>query len=316
MSFSAENRSAIQMQMPNQSLRQRVQCCSLCRQRGHNITTCNSDRLLEFEVICADAVRNFENTDDFKNWLMHNYINDQLLLKAFVIRKYRISTRCNLEQYIHFITEYIFRAYKNTPQQQQPIYMQTTITQQQSATPAQTTAPLQQTTAPLQTTTAPLQEQPLTYDQNVELLNHYETEFSNYLTTIRNRNTVREQMLEQQIAEIDVVRNYIAYLAYLNALILREEIQQPTLTLTVETNEEENLDENCQCSICWDNKEKRQFAKLECNHEFCKDCIKRTIETRTNETRTNLCCALCRSEITTIRLRTQEVHHEISEAIA
>ena len=126
MSFSAENRSAIQMQMPNQSLRQRTQCCSLCRQRGHNITTCNSDRLLEFEVICADAVRNFENTDDFKNWLMHNYINDQLLLKAFVIRKYRISTRCNLEQYIHVITEYIFRTYKNTPQQQQTIYMQTT----------------------------------------------------------------------------------------------------------------------------------------------------------------------------------------------
>ena len=301
MSFSAENRSAIQMQMPNQSLRQRVQCCSLCRQRGHNITTCNSDRLLEFEVICADAVRNFENTDDFKNWLMHNYINDQLLLKAFVIRKYRISTRCNLEQYIHFITEYIFRAYKNTPQQQ-PTYMQTT-------TPLQTTAPLQQSTAPLQ-------EQPLTYDQNVELLNRYETEFSNYLTAIRSRNTVREQMLEQQIAEIDVVRSYIAYLAYLNALILREEIQQPTLTLTVETNEEENLDENCQCSICWDNKEKRQFAKLECNHEFCKDCMKRTIETRSIETRTNLCCALCRSEITTIRLRTQEVRDEIAEAIA
>jgi hypothetical protein len=305
MSFSEENRSAIQMQMhmPNQSLRQRVQCCSLCRQRGHNITTCNSDRLLEFEVICADAVRNFENTDDFKNWLMHNYINDQLLLKAFVIRKYRISTRCNLEQYIHFITEYIFRAYKNTPQQQQSIYMQTTT-------------PLQQSTAPLQQTTGPLQEQPLTYDQNVELLNRYETEFSNYLTAIRSRNTVREQMLEQQIAEIDVVRSYIAYLAYLNALILREEIQQPTLTLTVETNEEENLDENCQCNICWDNKEKRQFAKLECNHEFCKDCMKRTIETRTNETRTNLCCALCRSEITTIRLRTQEVRDEIAEAIA
>jgi len=282
MSFSAENRGAIQMQMSNQSLRQRVQCCSLCRQRGHNITTCNSDRLLEFEVICADAVRNFENTDDFKNWLMHNYINDQLLLKAFVIRKYRISTRCNLEQYIHFITEYIFRTYKNTPRQQ----------------------------------TAPLQEQPITYDENIELLNHYETEFSNYLTAIRTRNTVREQMLEQQIAEIDVVRSYIAYLAYLNALILREEIQQPTLMLTVETNEEENLNENCQCSICWDNKEKRQFAKLECNHEFCKDCMKRTIETRTNETRTNLCCALCRSEVRTIRLRTQEVHDEIAQAIA
>ena len=113
-SFSGENRNISIMQNP--VLRQRTQCCSLCRQPGHNITTCNSDRLLDFEIICAETVRNFDNTDDFKNWLLQNYINDQLLLKAFAIRKYRVTTRCNLDQYIHYITEYIFRTYKNTPQ--------------------------------------------------------------------------------------------------------------------------------------------------------------------------------------------------------
>jgi hypothetical protein len=280
MSLSAENRNATQMPIV---LRQRVQCCSLCRQRGHNIITCNSDRLLEFEVICADAVRNFENTDDFKNWLIQNYINDQLLLKAFAIRKYRLTTRCNLEQYIHFITEYIFRTYKNTPQ---------TILQ----------------SAPQ--TITPLAE---------PLINHYETEFTNFLTIVRNRNDVREQILDQQIAEIDLMRMYISYLSYLNSLVRDEyeiQIQQnqrrtPNLMLTVETDLEENLDENCQCSICWDDKERRQFVKLDCSHEFCKDCMKKTIETRTN-----LCCALCRSELRTMRLRTSEVHAELSEVLA
>jgi len=292
MSLSAENRNSNPMPLV---LRQRVQCCSLCRQRGHNITTCNSDRLLEFEVICADAVRNFENTDDFKNWLIQNYINDQLLLKAFAIRKYRLTTRCNLEQYIHFITEYIFRTYKNTPQtltQPATIHQPVTLIQ-----PAATLTPL-----------------------NSELVNHYETEFTNLLITIRNRNVIREQILDQQIAEADMMRTYISYLSYLGSLIVRDEYQiqmpqnqrrTPNLTLTVETDLEENLDENCQCSICWDDKERRQFVKLDCSHEFCKDCMKKTIETRTN-----LCCALCRSELRTIRLRSPEVHAELSEVVA
>jgi hypothetical protein len=291
-SFSAENRSGNISQMP-MPLR-RVQCCSLCRQRGHNITTCNSDRLLEFEVICADAVRNFENTDDFKNWLLQNYINDQLLLKAFVIRKYRITTRCNLEQYIHFITEYIFRTYKNTPQATLP---QQAILPQQ-ATPELTIPPL-----------------------NDELVNHYEREFSNLLTTIRNRNEARVQVLEQQMSEIDMVRMYLSYLSYLSTLIIRDEYQiqrqqiqqsqrRTNLLLTVEQFSEENLDENCQCSICWDDKERRQFVKLDCSHEFCKDCMKRTIETRTN-----LCCALCRSDVRTMTLRRQDIHDEIAEVM-
>ena len=117
-----------------------------------------------------------------------------------------------------------------------------------------------------------------------------------------------------------MMRTYISYLSYLGSLIVRDEYQiqmpqnqrrTPNLTLTVETDLEENLDENCQCSICWDDKERRQFVKLDCSHEFCKDCMKKTIETRTN-----LCCALCRSELRTIRLRSPEVHAELSEVVA
>ena len=125
-SISAENRN----NMPFPLSRRRVQCCSLCRQPGHNIITCNSERLQEFERECAIAVRNFENTDDFKNWLMRTYINNLLLLKAFAIRKYRINVRCTFDHYIHLITEYIFRTYKNTNRQQQEQQTNTTTNNQ------------------------------------------------------------------------------------------------------------------------------------------------------------------------------------------
>lgn len=89
-------------------------CCSFCREPGHNITRCNSDRLLEFEVICSNVVRNTDNTDDFKNWLRQNYANQPILLKAFVIRKYPVTLRVTPENAITLITEYMFTTYKNS----------------------------------------------------------------------------------------------------------------------------------------------------------------------------------------------------------
>ena len=270
--FSAENRN----QMPVPLSRRRVQCCSFCRRPGHNITTCNSDRLLEFEVICADVVRNFHNTDDFKNWISQNYANEPLLLKAFAIKKYRMVIRFTSEEYIHYITEYIFRKYKNIPQ----------LENQESENNAPELI-------------------------NLDTIDNLYDEYRNLLITLRNRNDVREQILEHRELEINLVRQYISYLAELGmSLVRREEVLPQTVNILTQTesNEEENLSEICQCSICWDDKELKNFVKLNCNHEFCKDCISQTLRT---ETRTNFTCALCRSEITSIRLRTQEVQDEI-----
>jgi hypothetical protein len=259
--FSAENRN----QMPIPLSRRRVQCCSLCRQQGHNITTCNSDRLREFELICASAVINFDNTDDFKNWLLRNYMNDQLLLKAFAIRKFRIFARCNLEQYIQCITEYIFRTYKNTQQTENDILINNNI---------------------------------------------FINELAIFLTALGTRS----QHIETETSAINPVygfNEYISYLSQIGVSLTRSEEPIPPREITLirrETIEEENFNERCQCSICWDDKELRQFVKLNCNHEFCKDCIAHTLRP---ETRTNLCCALCRSEITTIAILTQEVHDEL-----
>jgi len=69
---------------------------------------------------------------------------------------------------------------------------------------------------------------------------------------------------------------------------------------------------SCECSICYDDKEKHRFVKLNCGHEFCKDCIKQTLE---NDTSRNPCCALCRSEITNIECTSKEMSDEFNNFI-
>ena len=43
----------------------RQYCCSFCRLNGHNITTCNSPRLIDFEVTCATQVSQTNTQEDF-----------------------------------------------------------------------------------------------------------------------------------------------------------------------------------------------------------------------------------------------------------
>ena len=104
--ITAENRSQRIYRNPIQ------RCCSFCRGVGHNITNCNSDRLIEFEILCADTIRNIEILDDFKNWLLRNYIDNQLIIKAFAIKKFGVNSRFGMSYYVDLIAEYIFRTYK------------------------------------------------------------------------------------------------------------------------------------------------------------------------------------------------------------
>ena len=268
-SLSSENRNN-QMSIP---LHRRVQCCSFCRQPGHNITTCNSDRLLEFEVICADVVRNFHNPDDFKNWLRENYGNNLILLRAFTIRKFPITSTNTLNTYIDHISEYIFRTYKNN---------------------------------------IPIEEE--IYDDLPDLIEADENPENNdnlllemligVMSLINNRDSIN------YIPEnYNLTIEYIRYISYMLRNHLPQQNQR-NITLRIEENVDENIDEECQCSICWENKELKQFIKLGCDHEFCKDCIKQSLTISNSR-----CCALCRNEVVTMRIRNQEVHDEICEIV-
>jgi hypothetical protein len=271
MSFenlNAEHRGMFNVLPPSM---RRQQCCSFCRQSGHNLTTCNSNRLREFEVICSTQALQTNTQDEFKNWLSENYMSEQLLIKTFAIKKFRVTTRTSVENCINLISEYIFRTYKNT-------------------------------------------------DEAIEVIEH-DNQFENDLMTfIQDLSTVREEEIQEnrrisEAVQYRAMENMLMremFISMMSRIIngtLRNDVQKFKIVSTV--NECENTGEKCECNICYDDKELKNFVKLGCNHEFCKDCVIETMKTSNNK----LCCAFCRTEITGIESRTTEIKSEIDNYI-
>jgi hypothetical protein len=69
---------------------------------------------------------------------------------------------------------------------------------------------------------------------------------------------------------------------------------------------------NCECNICYEEYEKAKFIKLNCGHEFCKDCIKQSLQ---NEIKPTPCCALCRANIKSMELSSKSIEEELRDFI-
>lgn len=93
-------------------------------------------------------------------------------------------------------------------------------------------------------------------------------------------------------------------------------IETQPKTFDIKTNiteMKEDFEELCECNICYEQREKKLFAKLDCGHEFCKDC---TIKSLQNEKRNIPCCAFCRNQIKNIELKLETLKEEFEEFIA
>lgn len=90
---------------------------------------------------------------------------------------------------------------------------------------------------------------------------------------------------------------------------------QENTKFNIHTTISEKLDEFKQneCGICYENKFEKQFIKLDCGHEFCKDCIKKSLQ---NEVKRTCCCAFCRSEIKNIILYDKNIQEEFDDLIS
>ena len=73
-----------------------------------------------------------------------------------------------------------------------------------------------------------------------------------------------------------------------------------------------NLEEKCECGICYEECANKNIVKLNCGHEFCKDCIKQTLQ---NERKLTPCCAYCRTDITNFELKLESVKNEFNDLI-
>lgn len=79
------------------------------------------------------------------------------------------------------------------------------------------------------------------------------------------------------------------------------------------SEKQDDLKEEWECNICYDIHYKKQFIKLDCGHEFCKDCI---IQSLQNERRRTPCCAFCRADIKNFELKDDSYKNEFDELIS
>jgi hypothetical protein len=77
--------------------------------------------------------------------------------------------------------------------------------------------------------------------------------------------------------------------------------------ITTHTAVENNTQIEIECNICYELNENTKFIKLNCNHEFCKECVKNVLKS-CYELFNTPCCAYCRTEITDITYKNETIH--------
>jgi hypothetical protein len=168
----------------------------------------------------------------------------------------------------------------------------------------------------------------------IELIHQIEgnNELSNQLETLGEESQLVNHLQERgreidfsQLGIRDLIENETNIYATMFADIIRfiEIIRRMSQTQTSELNRKfqiktkiahniEKLEEKCECNICYEERENKLFVKLDCGHEFCKDCIRQSLQ---NEQRQNPCCAFCRSDIKSFELKSETIKDEFNDLI-
>ena len=269
----------------NYSLTRPQRCCSFCRRPGHAVSRCDSDRIVEFEIICEREVRSMNTIDEFKEWLTQNYINNSHLLRAFAVTKLRINSRVTVLESIDLISQYIFETYKNLVVE---------------------TAPVEEATLPDDIEEALIRV--LSVLRNVEHIQPLQE-----AEPVYNERFISSRRREYRRYMADV----LAFTMLNNMLPTDGEEPLPVIPRPAIMS---SIDDKfvgaplaIECSICWDQKASGKFVKLNCNHEFCNECIIKTLAANKHRAP---CCALCRADINNITSRSVDVQNEISNAVA
>jgi hypothetical protein len=218
--------------------------------------------------------------DEFKEWLTQNYINNSHLLRAFAVTKLRSNSRVTVLESIDLISQYIFETYKILPVE-------------------------------------------------AMLPNNIEEDLMLVLSELRNIEHIQPLQETEPVYNEQFIssrrREYMRYMAdvlvftMLNNMLATDGEEpltigtRPAIMSSIDDKFVEDAAVASECSICWDKKESDKFVKLNCNHEFCNECIIKTLAANKHRAP---CCALCRADINNITSRSVDVQNEISNAVA
>jgi hypothetical protein len=160
--------------------------------------------------------------------------------------------------------------------------------------------------------------------------------FTNNITTLQRINTSEDNISNNNILNNNSVVSALLYLSQSRTnrrqvelmelmLFMRtisqlgsfiDEFQNVNRKFRMETKLTEqndiNLTEVCECNICYESYEKKNFIKLNCSHEFCKECVKNCLK---NEKRDRPSCAFCRNEINELEMHEEIIKEELADLI-
>jgi hypothetical protein len=258
-------------------------CCSFCRNPGHNIQTCNDTRLYGFEQICIVKYR--ENimlgAGGFYNWILEYSVNRPNLIKSYAVR---FCSGITIRHTIYACIDSIYIRIRN-------IVNAIDNNQQEQ------TSQIPQAVLPPNTS----EEAP----NSSEMLHNIAPQFLS-----ERENTTTEQLINlirdgtRRSADIALALMFINMIQNLG----RDDIKYNIATKIIESSHTNE----CECGICYENKQKKVFVKLNCGHEFCKDCVKEYLKNVTTE---DPQCAFCRTKIKNMELTSQEIRDEFNELI-
>jgi len=136
---------------------------------------------------------------------------------------------------------------------------------------------------------------------NVDSPIHYNLiNYNRHVSEITHRNplvtVVRNLMVDYQDSD------------FTNNIITKERRLQmfniiPMLDITNKGTIDCSLED---CAICFEEKQNVDKVTLNCGHQFCGECIDKTINTYTSYGKPN--CALCRTEIKTLNIKNPEIY--------
>jgi hypothetical protein len=123
---------------------------------------------------------------------------------------------------------------------------------------------------------------------------------------------IDEEIIPVMQEDVMLTVRILQFLRYYSTINPEELNQKFTITGTVEVLDEDKLEETCECAICYEEQlPVKTFVTLNCQHKFCKDCLKNSLKS-VQQVPT---CALCRAEITTMVVYDESIKDEFNELI-
>ena len=232
-----------------QNVQRRINRCSFCRRAGHNRLTCDDQRLLDFELICATQCQTMTETE-FYAWLSET--NDSKLLKTYAAKKTRIpfNNIRDISIYKDAVTRYIYEKYK--------------------------------------------------YQYNIHDI--VEEETFDYLETNMNAALIND--IRSAYLFLEMTENMYA--------IRMEQPKKFEIESNIKLLSKTKEKEIGECCICFESYTKSEFVTLNCKHEFCNECVKKSL---LSDNRQKPCCAYCRTEVKIITSRTREIYNKMTEFV-